>query len=64
MSARVLRAVKPGAKSPPKQGRKRAQSNTEAKITKRTRTTKSDDEGSGEEEPKTVKTKGKAAGSV
>jgi len=62
MSARELRSLQAGANSPPKRGWKRGQSNAEAKTTKRTKTTtKSDDEGSGEREQETVKTKGKAA---
>lgn len=66
MSAREVRALQAVANSPPKRGRKRGQSNTEATNTKRTKTTtKSDDEGSGEgegEARKTVTTKGKAGG--
>ena len=64
MSARELRSLQAGAKSPPKRGRKRGQSKTEATTTKRTKTTtKSDDEGSGEGAPevgKSTTTKGKA----
>ena len=62
MSARELRSLQAGVNSPPKRGWKRGQSNTEATNTKRAKaTTKSDVEGSGEEEPEAGKgtTKGK-----
>ena len=68
MSARELRSLQAGVNSPPKRGRKRGQSNTEATNTKHAKatksTTKSDVEGSGEEEPEAGKgtTKGKGGG--
>ncbi|EDR02990.1 uncharacterized protein LACBIDRAFT_307791 [Laccaria bicolor S238N-H82] len=65
MSARELRSLQAGVNSPPKRGRKRGQSNTEATNTKRAKaTTKNDVEGSGEEEPEAGKgtIKGKSGG--
>ena len=63
MSARELRALQAGVNSPPKRGWKHGQSNTEAKTTKHTKaSTKSDDEGSGGQEPEAGKGKGKTGG--
>lgn len=64
MSARELRSLQAGVNSPPKQGRKRGQSNSEATTTKRAKATKTDVEGSAEEEPKAGKStkKGKSGG--
>ena len=65
MSTRELRSLQAGVTSPPKRGRKRGQSNSEATSTKHSKATKSEDEGSGEGEPaagKSTMRKGKAGG--